>query len=247
MRTSEKRLSAVGCRLPAAARRALALLGVVGLSGCTDWALYDLDRFWGTIPWLSTLRTSVAYDWYEAPRLPPPGAIPLASPIGEVLPPFTPLQLDSVAATLTNPLQLTPAVLARGQVVYAQHCVACHNTQGQGNGPVTGPGKYPFAPAINGAQGTVARPEPYVYAITRVGRGLMPAYGERITHLDRWAVAMYVRDLQRRAGAAPAAMTTTTAASAPAAAAPAGAAPPPTAPPSATPDTAPAAPPAGAP
>jgi prenyltransferase beta subunit len=34
----------------------------------------------------------------------------------------------------------------------------------------------------------------------RVGRGLMPSYGARITHFDRWHVVNYVRQLQRSAG-----------------------------------------------
>ena len=40
----------------------------------------------------------------------------------------------------------------------------------------------------------------YIYAMIRVGRGLMPEYGSRITHFDRWHVVNYVRQLQRNAG-----------------------------------------------
>jgi hypothetical protein len=36
----------------------------------------------------------------------------------------------------------------------------------------------------------------------RVGRGLMPAYGPRITHFDRWKIVNYVRLLQQDANAA---------------------------------------------
>jgi hypothetical protein len=34
----------------------------------------------------------------------------------------------------------------------------------------------------------------------RVGRGLMPEYGSRISHFDRWAVVNHVRRLQAQAG-----------------------------------------------
>ena len=37
----------------------------------------------------------------------------------------------------------------------------------------------------------------------RVGRGLMPEYGSRITHFDRWSIVNYVRELQSQAGNAP--------------------------------------------
>jgi hypothetical protein len=48
-----------------------------------------------------------------------------------------------------------------------------------------------------------------MYAVVRAGRGRMPAYGARMTHIERWAVVNYVNTLQapaaRRRGAAPAA------------------------------------------
>jgi mono/diheme cytochrome c family protein len=186
--------------------RSLALAGLLstGLTGCTDFAMYDLDVIWGSIPFMSTLRNSVAYDPYEIPRLPAQGSVPVASPTGEILPAFTQAQLDSVGAALTNELPASPEVLARGQEVYNVHCVTCHGPQGGGNGPIIGPGKYPFAPALAGAGATsVGRPDGYIYGIIRVGRGLMPQYGERIRHNDRWAVVHYVRQLQRQGGGTP--------------------------------------------
>jgi hypothetical protein len=56
--------------------------------------------------------------------------------------------------------------------------------------------------------------------VVDVGRGMMPAYGERLTHLDRWAVVEYVRELQRRAGAVPQAVIGPVGAPAPATPAP---------------------------
>lgn len=191
-------------------RRALTgalVLGSVALSGCTDWAGYDLDYAFGYVPWLATLRGSVAYDPYEMPRLPAEGSIPVATPIGDVPPPFTQAELDAVAPTLVNPLQPTPEVLARGAVVYQNQCWACHGANGAGEGPVVGGGRFPFAPAVNGSA-TAARSDGYLYAVIRVGRGLMPAYAERVTHTDRWALVAYMRQLQGEAGALPAAAPT---------------------------------------
>ena len=188
-----------------ASRLALAAGMLAGLSGCTDAAGYDLDRFWGKIAIFSTLRTSVAYGPNEMPRLPAPGTVPVVSPRGDETPLFPQAALDSAAATLTNPLQPTPEVLARGEAVYHNSCYACHGDQGKGSGPVVGPGKFPFAPAIDGSTGVV-RSEGYVYAVVRVGRGLMPSYGERMDVNDRWAVATYVHHLagQHVAASAPA-------------------------------------------
>lgn len=194
---------------------ALGLVGL-GLVGCTDYAGYDLDRFWGELsPALATLRGSVAYDPYELPRLPAPGSVPVAGPGRENLPSFSQAALDSVGAALTNPLPMTPEVLAIGERVYDTQCSVCHGPEGAGNGTVVGPGKYPFAPAINGSA-TAARADGYIYGVIRVGRGLMPAYGERIDHMERWAVVNYVRQLQgggptaQAPGATPAAPTVIT-------------------------------------
>ena len=182
-----------------ARRGALGLL-LVSASGCTDFAGYDLDYLWSAIPALSTMRSSVAYDPYDLPRLPPENSVPLSTPNGNTPPPFAQAQLDSAAATLSNPLGAgSAAALARGQFVYLTQCSACHGPDGAGNGPVVGPGKFPLGPPLNGAA-TAARSDGYVYAVVTVGRGLMPPYGEKITHTDRWAVASYVRQLQGQAG-----------------------------------------------
>jgi mono/diheme cytochrome c family protein len=180
---------------------ALALGGVVA-TGCTDAAGYDLDYFMGMANFVSTMRSTVAYESHTLPRLPPVGTVPVASPIGEILPPFGQAALDSVGAVLANPLPPSTEVLARGSVVYLNQCSSCHGMQGEGNGPVVGNGRFPLGPAVN-TGAVAARADGYLYGVVRVGRGLMPAYGERITHNDRWAVVHYMRILQQQSGAAP--------------------------------------------
>ena len=199
--------------------RTLALAGVcaVGLSGCTDWAGYDLDYFWNNVPVLSTMRGSVTFDPYELPRLPADHTIPVDGPDADAPPPFTQAQLDSAAATLTSPYGPTPSapVVQRGRTLYDRQCIVCHGPTGAGNGPVVGPGKFPFAlPLISGT--APGRSDGYIYAIMVVGRGLMPPYGEKLTNLDRWAVVAYVRQLQQTAAtAAPAAAAAATPAARP--------------------------------
>jgi mono/diheme cytochrome c family protein len=173
----------------------------VGLSGCTDWAGYDLDYFWGNIPQLSTMRGSVTFDPYELPRLPADHTIPVSGPHADAPPPFTQAQLDSAAATLTNPYGANPSprVIQRGKALYDTQCIVCHGPSGAGDGPVVGQGKFPFAlPLISGT--APGRSDGYIYGIIVVGRGLMPPYGEKLTHLDRWAGVEYVRELERQAG-----------------------------------------------
>lgn len=186
-------------------RRTLALLVVTPLlaAGCTDWAGYDLDYLSGRTPILSTMRSSVAYDPYEMPRLPPEHSVPIAGEFGNSPAPFSMLQLDSVAATLTNPYAAGAAaeVLARGEAVYGNQCAICHGTSGAGDGAVIAPGKIMYILPVNGGT-AVGRSDGYLYSIMVVGRGLMPAYGEKLSHTDRWAVVEYIRELQRANGAA---------------------------------------------
>jgi mono/diheme cytochrome c family protein len=177
----------------------MTMLGVVALSGCTA-----LDRALGIIPWFNMMRESVAYDPYQLPRLPAAGTVPVVNPRGDVPAPFDQTELETVAGALTNPLQPTPEVMLRGNVLYQRHCMACHGPEGAGNGPVVGPGKFPFAPAVVGPQAS-GFSDGYLYGIIRVGRGLMPAYGDRMTHADRWAVVLYMRQLQQ-GGQVPAAV-----------------------------------------
>ncbi len=192
---------------------AAALVGF-GLPACTDWAGYDIDVAGGKIPQLANMRRNVIPDPYAMLRLPAPGTVPVSSPMGDLPGHFSSDKLDSVAATLTNPYAAagaTAAVLARGRTEFNNNCFVCHGPAGAGNGPVVQQAKgadgksyprFPFAPAINGAA-TAARSDGYIYGVIAAGRGLMPPYGSRVTHLDRWAVVEYVRSLQAQAGQTP--------------------------------------------
>ena len=177
--------------------RGAALAAVLAsLPACTDWAGYDLDEANGAVPVFSTMRDDVVPDPYQMVREPVPGTVPALHPLGDVPAPYTQSQLDSVAPTLTNPLPRSAQVLARGKLQYERNCSVCHGDNGDGQGSViNAQSKFPYAPALN-AGPSQTRSDGYMYAVIDVGRGLMPPYGSRMTHLDRWAVVHYVRQLQ---------------------------------------------------
>lgn len=185
-------------------KRFVATLIVAGLvmGGCTDFAGYDLDYIIGRARVLSTMRNTISLEPQDLALLPPVGTVPVAGPGSSAPPPFSSLQLDSVAPTLSNPLPVSEAVRARGEVVYNNNCAVCHGTQGAGDGSIIGAGRFPMAPSL--VSGTApGRSDGYLYAIIRAGRGLMPSYGDRIDHEDRWAVVHYVRSLQGETIGAP--------------------------------------------
>ncbi len=186
-----------------AARRALLAGAVLALPGCTDWAGYDLDVASGKVSALSTMRRDVIPDRYAMLREPAEGTVPVVHPLGDVPGPYTQAQIDSIAPLLSNPLPASPVVLERGRLQYERACAVCHGVEGDGRGSVIAQNKFPFAPPVGAGSPTAGRSDGYIYAVVDVGRGLMPPYGHRMTHADRWAVVSYLRQLQGTPGPAP--------------------------------------------
>jgi mono/diheme cytochrome c family protein len=172
-----------------------------------------------------SMRDQRSFDPYENPRGAPensvafasgnypaaPGEVNLGQPEGVAVPRFTQLDLGTpgegapVIQGLVNPMDSNDAVsMARGEEIYLRFCVVCHGPDGVGANAYIAD-KHPLLPAYNLSSETVAAySDQYLYAMIRVGRGLMPEYGSRITHFDRWSVVNYVRQLQRQAENTPA-------------------------------------------
>jgi mono/diheme cytochrome c family protein len=170
-----------------------ALLVVV--AGCTE-----IDRTLARVPVFAFMHDVPSFDPHENPRPAPPGSVPYESPLGEVFAPLegTEVALQAFAAGPhgTNPwAHDEPSMLEIGRVMYDRHCAVCHGITGMGDGPIIGPGLFPLAPDL--VEGpAVGQSDGYMYAIIRAGRGLMPSYGGRIAHHERWAIVNYVRALQ---------------------------------------------------
>jgi mono/diheme cytochrome c family protein len=121
--------------------------------------------------------------------------------------PFTQMDMvpigtgNAVVQSLVNPFAVgDTAAMSRGQILYNRHCAVCHGVEGVGAQAVIA-GKHPTVAAYNLNGPIVAGyTDPYIYGVIRVGRGLMPSYGFRIPHYDRWKIVNYVRSLQVAAG-----------------------------------------------
>ena len=96
---------------------------------------------------------------------------------------------------LARPPAVTPALLARGQERYTIFCTPCHGTEGRGNGIVVARG-FPQPPSYLEQRLVAAPPARVVDVITR-GYGIMYDFADRIPPADRWAIAAYVKALQR--------------------------------------------------
>ncbi|MEX0936134.1 MAG: cytochrome c, partial [Gemmatimonadota bacterium] len=137
------------------------------------------------------------------------GSVNIGQPeLAEVPPPVTTLQLlqqPPEVMEIVNPVEATPASLARGEVMYDRACSPCHGAGGAGDGPVAQAGMPSFSLLTPQA---MEYPDGYIYSIVRIGRGGMPPYAHQITNYDRWHIVNYVRQLQG-ADAEPAADTAT--------------------------------------
>lgn len=191
---------------------ALALTTLAGCKPLDDGMVMIFGR---------SMRDQRSFDPYENPRPAPEhsvafaagnfptadGVVNLGQPEGVAIPPFTQFDLGvpgvggPTIQGLVNPTDPTSAAsLARGEEIYLRFCVVCHGPDGVGANAYVAD-KHPLLPAYNLSGPIVAAySDPYIYAMVRVGRGLMPEYGSRITHYDRWHVVNYVRQLQRQAG-----------------------------------------------
>lgn len=98
-------------------------------------------------------------------------------------------------AALASPPPLTAALLDRGQQRYGIYCVMCHGASGAGDGIVVRRG-FPPPPSLHEAR-LVAAPPAYIVDVITHGHGIMYSYGDRVDPADRWAIAAFVKALQR--------------------------------------------------
>jgi mono/diheme cytochrome c family protein len=176
----------------------------------TTGACTRIEDMAASVPIFAFMREAPFFDPYEAPRPAPPNSVPYQTPAGESLPPIE-ASVAGLDAFANGPYGTNPFVGedlgALGQQMFDRHCMVCHGTAGRGDGPIrqTDPAeaKYPLPVPDVTAPLTVGRADGYLYAIIRAGRGLMPAYGPRTTHRERWAIVTYLRQLQAAAGNTP--------------------------------------------
>jgi len=191
--------------------RLLARLGAFGLVllgvGCTP-----LDDAMVAV-FGRSMRDQSSFDPYEDPINAPEGSVPFAAgnlvaragevnlgqPEGlvDVPPPFTQLDILNsapVVVNLENPVPVSVGSITRGEELFLRFCAPCHGPNGTGATGYIIPAGYPPYPLISDRVRGFT--DGYVYGMIRMGRGLMPGYGHRISHFDRWNVVNYLRVLQ---------------------------------------------------
>jgi mono/diheme cytochrome c family protein len=169
--------------------RAFTLAVLVAGAGCNDC---DLNR----------MIDQPHYTTYEACEVCPSGTIMMLPPAGTVArgAPIDPPE-RATGRTATGflprvPLAADRGVLARGQNRFDIYCAACHGRLGDGvskvaeNMTLRKPANLLVPPYLDYPPGRIA-------AAIAEGYGLMRSYAAELPVEDRWAVAAYVKALQR--------------------------------------------------
>jgi cytochrome c553 len=95
----------------------------------------------------------------------------------------------------TFPFPITREVLERGRERFNIYCSPCHGQTGEGNGMVVQRG-FPVPPSYHIDRLRQA-PVGHFFDVMTQGYGMMYSYAARVEPTDRWAIAAYIRALQK--------------------------------------------------
>lgn len=95
----------------------------------------------------------------------------------------------------TFPFPITTAVMERGRERFEIYCAPCHGRTGDGNGMIVQRG-FPPPPSYH-IDRLRAAPVGHFYDVITRGYGIMYSYAARVEPADRWAIAAYIRALQK--------------------------------------------------
>ena len=123
---------------------------------------------------------------------------PPAGTISRDAKPYSFTDPELAGQKLKNPLTPTVDTLNRGQFMYNAYCLPCHNSNGEGFGPVVKRGFAP-PPPLTSDKVKVWRDGRLFHVIT-AGQGIMSSYASQVDPIDRWALIHYIRALQKAHG-----------------------------------------------
>ena len=143
-------------------------------------------------PSLRPMEDTTQFPNGSSAQTPPPHTIARGTP-----PPRAVMTTGVTNGALTNdlPVPLTRDLLTRGRERFNAYCAPCHGEDGYGQGIVVRRG-FPAPPSYHNDRLRSA-PVGHVFDVITHGYGVMYSYADRVTVSDRWAIAAYIRALQR--------------------------------------------------
>lgn len=137
-------------------------------------------------------------------QLPPAGTVARSQPIQTADGPVwvfeeAPVNTGRISGTTnfveTNPLPVTPELLARGHDRFDIYCAPCHGRLGDGNGITKAIGDMPAVANLHDIR-IVSMTDGEIFNTITHGKNTMGAYGPLVPTQDRWAIVAYLRALQ---------------------------------------------------
>jgi mono/diheme cytochrome c family protein len=107
---------------------------------------------------------------------------------------YTGTQSGGLATELPDQIELSEALLERGQDRYGIYCQPCHGSAGYSDGVVVSRGLIQ-PPSFHDAA-IRHKPLGHFFDVITNGVSTMPAYAAQIPVEDRWAIVAYIRALQ---------------------------------------------------
>lgn len=143
----------------------------------------DLAHGW---PWSTDMSRQLSVKPQRAPRVPPPGSVPIQG---------KKITMDRVEAgkKLQNPVKPTPASIENGKQLFNIYCVPCHGAEAKGDGPVS---KKFTTPSNLTSEESRNRADGYIFATIRQGGTSMPSQADGLSPQETWDVVNYLRSLQ---------------------------------------------------
>lgn len=90
---------------------------------------------------------------------------------------------------------MTLALVQRGRERFNVFCSECHGYTGDADGMVVQCG-FPHPPSFHETR-LISAPDEHFVDVISHGYGVMYSYADRVPPADRWAIAAYIRALQR--------------------------------------------------
>lgn len=163
----------------------------VALSSCSKGSETTIMQYMPHMANTPLLKAMKGYDGFGN------GSSMLVPPDHTVSQGHRPYHIETVEEAervLVNPLQKDIARLERGKKIFNTYCITCHGEKGYGDGPVVNP--FPIPKSLQSDDMLKWKDGRLFHVITK-GQGVMPSYAQQIQPMDRWAVILYVRALQR--------------------------------------------------
>jgi mono/diheme cytochrome c family protein len=113
-------------------------------------------------------------------------------------PPGSVAREQDTADVLTQKPAMSLALVERGRQRFNIFCSECHGPTGEGDGMIVQRG-FPHPPSFHEPR-LIAAPDAHFVDVITNGHGVMYSYADRVPPADRWAIAAYIRALQKLPG-----------------------------------------------